>query len=100
MGLFDKLFNKNSGADPKVTAACDSDIFENIDKIINEDRSNFDKVIKYLTDSAIIPNTEGLSWYTKLIPKIFISPFPSSGVLSNLHSFTVPSGFFIPKTET
>lgn len=50
MGLFDKLFNKNSGADPKVTAACDSDIFENIDKIINEDRSNFDKVIKYLTE--------------------------------------------------
>ena len=48
MGIFDKIFGGGSSVDSKIKKACDSDIFENIAKVINGDKAKYDKVISYL----------------------------------------------------
>lgn len=48
MGIFDKIFGGGSSEDSKIKKACDSDIFENIAKVINGDKAKYDKVISYL----------------------------------------------------
>ena len=48
MCIFDKIFGGGSSVDSKIKKACDSDIFENIAKVINGDKAKYDKVISYL----------------------------------------------------
>ena len=48
MGIFDKIFGGGSSVDSKIKKACDSDIFENIAKVINADKAKYYKVISYL----------------------------------------------------
>lgn len=50
MGIFDKIFGGGSSVDSKIKKACDSDIFENIAKVINGDKAKYDKVISYLSE--------------------------------------------------
>ena len=49
MGIFNKLFGgTSSSVDPEIKKACDSDIFQNIAKVINGDKAKYDKALKYL----------------------------------------------------
>ncbi len=50
MGIFNKIFSGSSSTDSEIKKACDSDIFENIAKVINSDKAKYDKVISYLSE--------------------------------------------------
>ena len=52
MGIINKLFGDSSSADSDIKKACDSDIFDNIVKVINGDKAKYDKVISYLSEQG------------------------------------------------
>lgn len=50
MGIFGKIFGDSSSIDSQIKKACDSDVYENIDKVIDGDKAKYDKVIRYLSE--------------------------------------------------
>lgn len=50
MGIFNKLFGASTSIDDEIKRACDSDVFENIANVINDDKAKYDKVIKCLSE--------------------------------------------------
>ena len=50
MDIFNKLFRGGSSEDNEIQKACDSDILENIAKVINGSKDKYDKAISYLSE--------------------------------------------------
>ncbi len=49
MGIFNKIFG-GSSVDSEIKKACDSDIFENIAKVVKGDKAKYEKAISYLSE--------------------------------------------------
>lgn len=52
MSVFDKLFGGSPTTEVEIKNACDSDIFDNIAKVINGDKVKYDKVVSYLGEQG------------------------------------------------
>lgn len=52
MGILQKIFSNGSSVNPKIRKACNSDIFENIVKVINNDRAKYDAAVGYLKEKG------------------------------------------------